>query len=365
VQSKRTAPGVQPVNASWPATRRWLANTVVARHIVEAVFRARCRRLLAGFDRLEASRCQIRTLLGLVHRYYRTPFGIEHDFRRIRTVDDFRRLVPIRNAAELRRFPVPPLSPSADAARIAAVTSALAIAARERPHGRLFDGSFVLLGDDINLPDDPSRVLPALVRPFANVRGKVTCLIGSADRLARYLDVCRADDRVTPVALLYTPSPGVSLERLRSRLSPSVLTLELGFRLEGAVAVEDPRWRALRLLTNHGVFFEFVPAAERNTPTPARLTVEQVETGTVYELVITAPGGWWACRTGAGIRFEERNPAFIRFVPLPPIATAPGTRTPLLTMPPVPQSRPRTSGTSVVLPGSSVHIPWSAPAGRE
>jgi hypothetical protein len=352
------------VNASWPATRRWLANSHVARHIVEAIFRARCRRLLARFERLEASRCQIRTLLGLVHRAHRTPFGGEHDFRRIRTVDDFRRLVPLRNAAELRRFPQPPVAPLADAARLTAVATGLALAARERPLGRLFDGSFVLLGDDINLPDDPARVLPVLVQPFANVRGKVTCLIGSADRLTRYLEVCRPDDRVTPLALLYTPSPGVSLERLRARLSPDVLVLELGFRPEAAVAVEDPRLRSSRLLTDHGVFFEFVPAAERNTLFPDRLIVEEVETGPVYEIVITAPGGWWACRTGAGIRFEKQSPALVRFVPLPPISAPSINRTPLVTVAPVLQSHPRTSGTAAGLPGSSAHIPWSAPAGR-
>jgi hypothetical protein len=295
--------------------------------------------------------------LGLVHGAYRTPFGRDHDFSRIRCLDDFRRLVPLRTPAELRRFPVPPVVPLADSLRMAAVTTALALTARERPQVQLFNGTILLLGDDVNLPDDPTRVLPPLVRPYANVRGRVTCLIGSADRLARYLDVCRADDRVTPAALIYTPSPGVSRERLCSRLSPDVLILELANRTEGPVAVEDPRHRSLRLLPDHGVFFEFLPAAERNALSPTRLTLGQLENDAVYELIVTAPGGWWACRTGTGVRFSAREPALMQFVPLPVSAAAVVTPpTPAPTVRALPTS-PRTSGTPAMRPESYVHIP--------
>jgi hypothetical protein len=252
---------------------------------------------------------------------------------------------------------VPPVAPRADAARLSAVSTALSLAARERARARLFDGTFILLGDDIALPDDPGRVLPPLVRSFTNVRGRVTCLVGSADRLARYLDVCRPDDRVTPAALLYTPSPGISRERLTSRLSPDVVVLEMAFRAEAAVAVEDPRYGLPRLLVDHGVFFEFVPADGRNSVSPSRLTLDQVETGAPYELVVTAPGGWWACRTGTGICVERRNPTLIRFVPLPAAAT-PVNPIPAAAVVPVQRPRPQTSGIPVELPESYVHIPW-------
>jgi GH3 auxin-responsive promoter len=354
------------VNVSWPATRRWLAKTRLARHIAEAVFRARNRCLLARFERLDAPRCQIRTLLSLVHRGYRSPFGRDHDFSRIRTVEDFRRLVPLRSPAELRRFPVPPVSPFADAARLAAVNTALAIAARERPRAPLFDGTIILLGDDVALPDDPRRVLPSMLQPFANTRGKLRCLIGSADRLARYLDVCRPDDRVTTSALLYTPSPGVTRDRLRSRLNPEALLLELGFRAEAAITVEDPRRGMPRLLIDHGVFFEFVPARERNSLSPPRMTLDEVDPGATYELVVTAPGGWWACRTGTGVCFESRHPALVRFVALPAVAASPVTADDsVVARQPAPLSHPQTSGIPAALPRSYVHTPWSAPAGRE
>jgi hypothetical protein len=317
-----------------------------------------CRRHLARFDRADGCRRQYCTLLGLVHNARRTPFGVEHDFARIRSLDDFRRLVPPRTAAELERFPVPPVSANADAARRSALTTALALVARERPHARLFDGTTLLLGDDVTLPDEPGRVLPRMVQPFANVRGRVTCLIGSADRLVRYLEVCRADDRVTPAALLYTPSPGVSLEQLKRRLNPSMLVMELAFRPEAAIAIEEPRHGLHRLLTDHGVFFEFVPAEARHSLTPPRVSLDRVDTGAAYELVVSAPGGWWACRTGVGVRFEHRDPSLLRFVPLPvpaalPIAPAAAT-TPI----PARLPHPRTSGIPAALPESFVHTPW-------
>jgi hypothetical protein len=296
-------------------------------------------------------------LLSLVHRGYRTPFGRDHDFSRIRCLDDFRRLVPLRTATELRRFPTAPVVPLADAARLAAITTGLAYAARERPLARLFDGTVLLLGDDVALPDDPRRVLPPMVRPYANVRGRLSCLVGSADRLSRYLEVCRPDDRVTAAAILYTASPGVTRERLRSRISPDVLLLELAIRTEGPVAVEDPRLGALRLLSDHGTFFEFVPATERHSTSPPRLTLDQVETDATYEMVMTAPGGWWACRTGTGLRFTARNPALVQFVPLPasaiPILTPPVVAPATRALPP----SPRTSGIPAVRSESYVHIP--------
>jgi hypothetical protein len=46
---------------------------------------------------------QLRTLLGLLRRAAATPFGIHHDFPRIRTLADFQRLVPVRTPLELAR----------------------------------------------------------------------------------------------------------------------------------------------------------------------------------------------------------------------------------------------------------------------
>jgi hypothetical protein len=73
---------------------RWLADTL---------FRGRARRRAAELDTLAVARCQKRILRGLVHQARTTSFGRAHDFRRIRTTDDFQRLVPLSTPAGLRR----------------------------------------------------------------------------------------------------------------------------------------------------------------------------------------------------------------------------------------------------------------------
>lgn len=308
------------MNASWPTARRWLATFPFFQRGSEGLFRALCRRHLARLDSCDPARAQLATLLGLIHRAQGSPFGRAHDFRRVRTADDFRRLAPLRTRAELQRLATPPTWQTADRIGRAALSTALALVAEARPRVRLFGGTLLLLGDDVALTDDPRRVLPALARPFANRRGRVSCLIGTADRLARFLDVCRPDDRASPAAALVVPTEGISLERLRKGLGPEVLYLELQLRPHVAVAVDDPRHGLSRLLMTHGVYYEFVAAEDRHLPAPPRVGFDALEPGATYELVVTAAGGWWACRTGSGLRLERRNPPLVRWTALPPLA---------------------------------------------
>ena len=79
----------------------WLIEAPVARHVLECFFRSRARRHLVELDHQEIARCQTRILLGLVHRAQTSRFGRDHDFRRIRTVEDFRRLVPLQDTAPM------------------------------------------------------------------------------------------------------------------------------------------------------------------------------------------------------------------------------------------------------------------------
>src|SRR5438445_7271064 len=82
---------------------QWLADSRLARRVVDTLFRAKARRRVVELDRQSVASCQNRTLLGLVHKGHKTRFGRDHDFRRIRTAEDFQRLVPLRTPAELWR----------------------------------------------------------------------------------------------------------------------------------------------------------------------------------------------------------------------------------------------------------------------
>jgi GH3 auxin-responsive promoter len=162
--------------------------------------------------------------------------------------------------------------------------------------------------------DDPRRPhLPLLARPSIAADGPPACVID--------------DDSV----------------RLEGGPSVGLLT-----RPEAPVAVEDARAGGLRLLVDHGVYFEFVPAGQS-----ARLTISEIRPGESYELAVTSPGGWWACRSGLFVAFERTSPPVFRLVeaPVPQTISEPA-------------SHRRSADTPAALPETSAHIPWSVPADR-
>lgn len=82
---------------------------------------------------------------------------------------------------------------------------------------------------------------------------------------------------------------------------------------EGFVAFEDPRYDLLRLIPDHGIFFEFVPVEELGSGKPTRHTAAQVETGVQYAVVLTTCAGLWSYVVGDTVAFERRDPPLLRF----------------------------------------------------
>jgi hypothetical protein len=437
------------VSVDCKAVQGWFTETSLVRRAAEALFRACARRHLARFDQQAPGPSQKRILLGLVHQARATRFGLDHDFRRIRTVEDYRRLVPLCTRADLWRLywqPVSPhlggatwpgplaalanghtvmeevprpvgLSAALQAAHREALRTALALVLHARPRARLFDGCFLFLGDDpagtsLWRPKGRHRGgfeerLPALVRPYAvngedakprgrrpaeavldelaerSARLPVTCLAGPAERLlpllARVKQVRSTGDvaAVWPglTAVLYTRRPGSApAVRLREETGEGVLLLETVLRPEAPIAVEDPRCGMLRLLTDHGVYFEFVPPGPKGDP-QVRHGLDEAEVGVPYELVLTSPAGLWACRTGRTVCLERRDPPLLRFVEVPPevrifrplaagVASGPEAAPVSLVVPVQPPHR-QNGGSPAAPPGSSSRTPWSALADRE
>jgi hypothetical protein len=372
---------------------QWFADSRLARCVVDTLFRGKARRRIVELDRQSVARCQNRTLLGLVHKGNRTRFGRDHDFRRIRTAEDFQRLVPLRTPGELWRTywqpaypnlggvtwpgPIPylaisslsgrgslpyvPISPALWAAQQMAALTALAFVLHARPQARFCAGRLCLLGNDTTLFPAASAVsaenleaialrrLPHHLQPYAlaypaldqrpgqitdihmlaelaerSARMPVTCLAGTSDRLNQFFTEVKHTTgrrRVAEVwpqlaAVLYTR--GVSdpdRGHLESQIGdPTVMCLEMYLRPEGAVAVEDPRHSGLRLLPDHGVYFEFVPLDQLGKPRPTRLSAAQVKVGVPYALALSSPAGIWACLIGSVVQFERLNPPLLRLV---------------------------------------------------
>jgi hypothetical protein len=84
---------------------------------------------------------------------------------------------------------------------------------------------------------------------------------------------------------------------------------------EGFIAYQTrPETSAMRLVLNGGLFFEFVPFNENNfnadgtmVSTPEIYTIEEVEEGTDYALLLSSNAGAWRYLIGDTIRFTNKD----------------------------------------------------------
>jgi hypothetical protein len=292
----------------------WLAGNRYFGQAAGAILRCLARRHLVELDHQDAARCQARVLRGLVHKAQATPFGRAHDFSRIRTPADFRRLVPLRPATTPSALPW-------ESHRRALLT-ALALAT----HGRADEGSrhgkVCVRMRDADWAAHLSWRLPLLLRPFVEFTAE-------ADSVTRR----------------HIPQNGI-------------VVLDALWRAEGPIALADRRHGNLRLLTDHGVFFEFVPVEEVNQPRPTRHALSEVEQEVAYAIAVTAGGDVWASLTDVAVRFERRQPALVCRV----FAKRPPQRPRHVVIPP-PRHR-QSAGTPATPPETTVHSSWLVRADR-
>ena len=78
---------------------------------------------------------------------------------------------------------------------------------------------------------------------------------------------------------------------------------------EGFFAFQDDYTKeGLLLLTNHGIFYEFIPLEEYGKPNAKRLTLKDIELNKDYALILTTNSGLWAYSIGDVVRFIDKNP---------------------------------------------------------
>lgn len=66
------------------------------------------------------------------------------------------------------------------------------------------------------------------------------------------------------------------------------------------------------LMLDSGIYYEFVPMSEWDSENPKTLTLEEVETGQNYALLISTNGGLWRYMIGDTIEFTSTNPYLFR-----------------------------------------------------
>ena len=98
-------------------------------------------------------------------------------------------------------------------------------------------------------------------------------------------------------------------EKMNELLGKPVDTLQTFPASEGFFAFQDDfNKEGLLLLTNHGIFYEFIPLEDYGKPQARRLTLKQVELHKDYALILTTNSGLWAYSIGDVVRFISKDP---------------------------------------------------------
>lgn len=106
---------------------------------------------------------------------------------------------------------------------------------------------------------------------------------------------------------------GVNFEPYKAKLFESigkkVDSIELYPASEGFIAYQDSqKEEGLLMILNSGIFFEFIPTEEYFNLKPTRFSIEQVELGKNYALIINSNAGLWGYSIGDTVKFVSLNP---------------------------------------------------------
>jgi len=106
---------------------------------------------------------------------------------------------------------------------------------------------------------------------------------------------------------------GVNYEPYRNKfenlIGRKVDTIELYPASEGFISYQDAQSeKGMLLLTNNGMFYEFIPAEEFYTENPTRISLADVKLGVNYVLILNTNAGLWGYNIGDTIEFVSLDP---------------------------------------------------------
>lgn len=229
----------------------------------------------------------------------------------------------------------------------------VALYLQNNPDSRLFDGRSLILGGshspnyDVadSLVGDLSAILIENINPLANlvrVPKKSTALLSDfeikRDRIARetinknvtnisgvpswMLSVLTRVMELTGKKHLEEVWPnlevffhgGVAFTPYRKQYeqlitSPNMHYMETYNASEGFFGIQnDPADKAMLLMIDYGVFYEFIPMDEFGTENPTIVPLWGVETNKNYAMVISTSCGLWRYIIGDTVMFTSKNP---------------------------------------------------------
>jgi GH3 auxin-responsive promoter len=226
---------------------------------------------------------------------------------------------------------------------------------RQQPASHVFGGANLLLGGSTDLVERAPGVksgdlsgiaaatVPGWARPFAFPPPEIARLSDWTEKMAQLAERAPAADirsiAGTPSWLLlffdelarryperrarladFFPGleliihGGVNFAPYRARFAEwlegsRAETREVYAASEGFIAAADRgEGEGLRVVLDHGIFYEFVPVAEIDAAQPSRHGIGDIETGVDYAPVLTTCAGLWAYVVGDIVRFVSRGP---------------------------------------------------------
>ncbi len=160
--------------------------------------------------------------------------------------------------------------------------------------------------------------LPAEV--LAAVRTRLSASPERAAELARLADAPRIADLWPDLRLVVTwtcASAGIAADALRQELAPHTRILELGYiasELRGTITLGRCPGSGLPTLDTH--FFEFVERERWDRGAPEFLTLDRIQKGMDYYLIVTTPSGLYRYFTNDLVRVSGflHNTPLLRFL---------------------------------------------------
>lgn len=323
---------------------------------------------------------QNRTLMRIVRQAEQTAFGRDHGFSNIRTYEDFKRQVPIRDYEELKPYidrilqgeqnvlwkgkpaylaktsgttsgvKYIPISHESKYTHFTSARNATLAYVHETGNASFLDGNLIFLSGSPELEEIAgiktgrlsgisNHLVPSYFRTNQKPSYATNCIEDWEEKLERIIDetlpanmtlisgippwvqmyfdriIARTGKRIKEVFPNFSlfVYGGVNYEPYRAKLEESiggkVDSIETYPASEGFIAYQDSqREPGLLLLLNNGMFFEFIPADEYFSEHPRRLSIEEVELGKNYALIINSNAGLWGYSIGDTVKFVSANP---------------------------------------------------------
>ncbi len=314
-----------------------------------------------------------------------TRFGVEHKFSSIKTQEDFKKAVPIRNYESFKDYVellreghqnvlwpskvkwfakssgttdarskfIPVTKEALEECHYKGGKDLLALYYSQKPDAKVYSGKHLVLGGSSKInpfneegyTGDLSAIIIRNLPVWAEIMRTPSRDIALMDNweekiemiarttmdediymmagvpswtmvlLKRILELKGAESikEVWPNLELFWHG-GVSFKPYRDQFSKLIPSLSMNYvetynASEGFFGIQD-RLNAddMLLMLDYGIFYEFMPMSEYGKDHPKTVSIQEVEIGQNYAIVISTNGGLWRYLVGDTVRFTSKFP---------------------------------------------------------